>query len=93
MWVGPERADDQVVKTIAVEIARRRNGTSTVITRSFTRKLEPIGPVKGRQIHIWSKASGLAEYDVAGPRVDARVVRAKRSYDNVGESIAVDVSG
>ena len=82
------RADQDIVKPVAVDVAQSRNGAAAGIERCGAVDADPVAACRGSEGHVREPA-GLAEDDVSGPFC-VRAVVLRRDHD-VAESVAVEV--
>ena len=89
--IGLRRADDQVGKTVIVEIARSRHRTAAAVARALPVDDEAAGSgCHGRQVHRCGASA--AKDNIAAAGVGAcRRVGARRADDQIGQTVAVDV--
>ncbi len=86
-------ADDDVVDAIMVHIADAGDGTRKIGIGAWSLDLDAVGAVERRQVDVAAQAAGLAEDDVGGSGVFSIRVGFCRADDQVGDAVAVQVSG
>ena len=90
--IGRRSADDQVIVTVAVDVARRRDRVSGEVERSGTTHPEAGGAVQGRQVEGSGKARCLAEHDIARTGKAAVRIGGLSTDDEVIVAVAVNVA-
>ena len=71
----PDRADDQIVEAVAVDVARRRDRDAAEVVRRRAAEPEAVAAVEAREIDVGGEARCLAEHHVAGARGRCRADR------------------
>ena len=93
--VGPLRTDDQVVETIAVEVAGRCHRgaypVAVVVLAADHEAAEAGGD--GGQVDAGRESCRLAEHHIGGARIAAAEVGFRGADDQVGIAVAIDVAG
>ena len=94
------RADNEVIKPVAVDVAGRRHAASQLIVRAVARDDEAV--IGGKAVnldHLAAVRGGSAEtvgfsvHNVGLAGVTMGVVAEHRADDNVGEAVAIDIAG
>ena len=90
----PVGADQQVIETVAVDIARTQRATHVTIGLQAA-DFESVGAVERSDAERAAGAdAGAAEHDIGLTDIGCRAgFRLGRSYDDVGVSVAVQVAG
>src|SRR6185295_5274912 len=90
---GEGSADEQIVEAVTVDISSRRNGEAAVVVRSLADNTKAVAAVEGRKQKRGTEARRFTEDHIRGACKRTANRRAVGTDDQVGEAIAVDVTG
>ena len=86
------RADDEIVDTVAVDIARGGDAATGPVVRVVALEDETVGRRQGRDVDV-GETAGLAEDDIGLAGIAAAIVAIFCPDDEVGKAVAIDVAG
>ena len=95
--IGPpgvvvRRRDEDIVETIAVDVAGRGDGKAGAVVGGIAEDLEAVGRVEFGEVDR-ADAAGLAEDHISGAGIVAAFAIRRRAEEEVGKAVAVDVAG
>ena len=90
--ITENRADDDVVESVAIDIARARDAEPGKIARDIALNDEAIARGKTGQIDIGPRRPGLPEDDIGFTRIAAAIVAIGRADDQIVDAVAIDVA-
>ena len=90
--VAGQRADDEVVKAVAVDVAGRGNAPAGQVAVGIALDDEPVGRREAGKVDR-GEPCRFAEDDIGLAGIDAAIVAARRADDEVVKSVAIDVAG
>src|SRR5258705_6426609 len=91
--VGLRSADCEVGKSVAIDVTGRRDRKAADIARRDAVNLKAVCAIEAGKSERRAEARGFPEYDVGGAGREAVGACAAGADDEVGESVAVEVSG
>ena len=91
--IGAGRADEQVVDTVAVDVAGAADREPGIVLRKNATHDEAVGAGQAIQIHVAPGAQADAtEHDVCGAGIERNAAE-RRTDEQVVDAVAVDVAG
>ncbi len=80
------QAHDQVVKAVAIDVARRRNGSGTPEKPASPENFEAARTIQTDEVDGRGEAGRLAEQHIADAATDTVVVHISDTNDQIGEA-------
>ena len=91
--IGDRSADDEVGEAVAVDVPGPGDRGAAEVVAIDAVEAEAVGAVEGREVEAGAEPRGSAEHDVSSRRPKPARVSAESTDDDVGEAVAVDVTG
>src|SRR5690606_33576252 len=91
--IGTSCADEDVRKTVSIDVPGATHGYSSQISRNLSVDLESIGSIQCRKFQDCSKSAPLPKDDICGPTTGSIRIGIAHTDNDVCKAISVDVTG